>query len=114
MQITTHFEDEMEQTKLRSAQLLVVDVTIYRFCLKMETEISVATMLKLNLQGNNIQQDYRRCLSFQSRLDRRQSAATPRLYCSQCLPAQEEKSCLSQLPFAEMASTASSHDAQRP
>ena len=71
-------------------------------------------MLKLNLQGNNIQQNYRRCPFFQSRLDKRQSAATTRLCCLQCLPAQEEKSRLSQLPFAEMASTASSHDAQRP
>ena len=40
MQIPTHFKVEMEQTELHSAQLVDVEVSIYPFFRKMETEKS--------------------------------------------------------------------------
>ena len=72
MEIPTHFKDEMEQTKLRSPQLVDVEVSIYPFFLNIKREISQGNCVKIESAGKNIQQDYRRGLFFQPPLDKRQ------------------------------------------
>ena len=76
MEILTHFQDEMEQTKLHSAQLVDVEVSIYPFFLNKKTQMTMGMRWQRNSKGKTIPQGYLRCPSVQSLSDTRQLAVT--------------------------------------
>ena len=104
----------MEQTKLHSAQLVDVEVSIYPFFLNKKTQMTIGMSWQRNSKGKTIPQGYLRCPSFQSLSDTRRLAATHQRCYWQHQEDLEERDRPFQWPYVETALTASSLDAPPP